>query len=141
MEQNQNNILDDFSVDDEAKTHFKDIAQWAGINAVVAFVSLGLSLITTIYTISMIRNGGVAGTTMFGFLIGAAVSLLLNITLLQASSNIKKGLVSSDQGYFGLGLTKLAAYFRITGILIIIGLVLVVLALLFVMVLGAGRGF
>lgn len=140
MEQNQNNILDDFSVDDEAKTHFKDIAQWAGINAIVAFVSLGLSLITTIYSLSMISSAA-AGTTFFGFLIGAAISLLLNITLLQASSNLKKGLIESDQGHFGLGLTKLATYFRITGILIIIGLVLVILALLFVMALGAGRGF
>ena len=135
MDNNQDNIILDFSITDEAKSHFKDIAQWARINAIVSFVALGISLITTVMTLG--RAGG--ASSLLGFLISAAISLLLNITLLQAADNIKKGTDIPDQGFFGLGLTKLASYFKILGILIIIVLVIAVIAFLFAIVIGLGR--
>jgi Family of unknown function (DUF5362) len=135
MDNNQDNIMLDFSINDEAKSHFKDIAQWARINAIVSFVALGISLISTVMTLG--RAG--AASSFFGFLISAAISLLLNITLLQAADNIKKGTGIPDQGFFGLGLTKLASYFKILGILIIIVLVIAVIAFLFAIVIGLGR--
>jgi len=63
-------------------------------------------------------------------LITAVISLLLNITLFQAASNLKKGLVQTDQNFFGVGLAKLATYFKIIGVIIIIILVFVVLLFL-----------
>jgi len=59
--------------------------------------------------------------------------------LLQAATNIKKGVTQSDQGFFGLGISKLASYFKITGILTIIFLVFMVLAILVIMITGTGR--
>lgn len=139
MESNQqNHLFEDMAVTEEARSNFKDIAQWAGINAVTAFIALGISFISTITSFSKVSTGAASGG-LFGFLISAAISLLLNITLLQASQNLKKAFEFTDQGYFGLGLTKFASYFKILGILLIIALVIMILAFLIIVLAGGGR--
>ena len=115
------------------------MARWANVNAIVSFVTLGISLISAIIAFGKANNALSAGGNLVGVLITAAVSLLLNITLLHAASNITKGIDSSDQGFFGIGLTKLATYFKIMGIIIIVALGIVVLAMLFVMVISLAR--
>ena len=132
---NDKSIFDDFGVNEEAKSNLKDISKWANINAIVAFVALAISLISAVAALGTIDGGG----NLFGVLITVAISLLLNITLLQAATNIKKGVTQSDQGFFGLGISKLASYFKITGILTIIFLVFMVLAILVIMITGTGR--
>lgn len=143
---NDNTIFDEFSVDGEIKSNLADISRWASINAIVGFVSLGLSIISFIITMGRLSeygasSSGAAGGGIFSLIIGAAISLLLNITLLQAASNLKKGIEGTDQTVFGIGLTKLATYFRIVGVLTIIVLAIFVLAILFGILLGSGRSF
>jgi hypothetical protein len=48
-----------------------------------------------------------------------------------AGTNIKKGLLMADQGFFNVGLKKLNNYFMILGILMIIVFSIVLLVILF----------
>lgn len=144
MENNQDTSIFEFNMDEESKSHFSGIAQWANINAIVGLVALGVSVISTVVAIgraSSYAGGSAAGGGMVSLIIAIGISLALNITLLAAASNIKKGLEQTDQGFFGLGLTKLATYFKIVGILTIIVLVIAVLFFLIVLLAGASRGF
>ncbi len=134
---NDKSIFDEFGVNEETKTHLTGIAQWANINVIIACVALGITAIATLMEIS--RYGNSAG--ILELLITAAITLLLNITLYHAATNIKKGVTMPDQGFLEGGVNKLASYFKITGILTIIGLIIIVLALLVGILAGASRGF
>jgi hypothetical protein len=143
MENNTDPTILDLTVDEESKMHFAGIAQWARLNAIVGFIALGVSILSTalgIVRLSSYEAGVASGSGLFGLIFTIAISLALNITLIGAAGNIKKGIDLTDQGYFGLGLSKLATYFRIVGIFTIIVLVVVVLALLVVIIAGAVRG-
>lgn len=146
-EQYGKSIFDDFTVDDEGKSTLADISRWMNLNAIAGFVSLGISFVSVI--ISFIRLsefggsgiGGMMTGTILTLLITAAISLLLNITLLQAATNIKKAVETHDQFSFNRGVGKMASYFKIFGILLIIAIVIFVLAFLFAIAMSAGRGF
>ena len=139
MDNFQDKSIFEVDIDEEGKSQFSTIAQWANINAIIGFVSLGLSVISTIMAIGKVSSA--AGSGMFSLVISVAISLALNITLLAAATNIKKGIEQTDQGHFALGLNKMATYFKIMGILTIVVLVILTLALLVVLVVGAGSGF
>ena len=139
MDNFQDKSIFEVDIDEEGKSQFSTIAQWANINAIIGFVSLGLSVISTIMGIG--KGVSSAGGDMFGLIITVAISLALNITLLAAATNIKKGIEQTDQGHFALGLNKMATYFKIVGILTIVVLVIFTLALLVVLVAGVGGGF
>lgn len=148
MEDTQDKSIFGLDIDDEGKSHLAAIAQWANINAITGFVALGISLLTLVITFnrasSYLSSGAsasaAAGTGIFSFVIGLVISLALNITLLAAASNIKKGVEQVNQGLFGIGLTKLATYFKILGIITIVALAFVGLAFLIAIVAGAGAG-
>lgn len=143
MENIQDNTIFDLAIDEEGKSHISSIAQWANISAIVGFAGIGISIIGVV--IVLIRasefSGSAAnsGSGIFSLLISTAIALLLNITLINAAINLKKGIDQTDQGHFSLGLTKLAMYFKILGILTIIILVIATLVLLVVALVGAGR--
>jgi Family of unknown function (DUF5362) len=142
MEDIQQSSIFEFNIDEEGKSNLAAIAQWANINAIVGFTGLGISIIGFVIAMAKIgRMGSTGYAGSLGIFIGFIIGLLLNITLIYAAINIKKGLELSNQGHFVTGLSKLASYFKIFGILTIIGLVLIVLVLLFVMMMGYGRGF
>lgn len=143
MENIPDKSIFDFSIDEEGKSSLAAIAKWVNINAIVAFISLGISIISTVSTVSNLNRyssnfGG--GAVIFTFIIELAISLLLNITLLAVASNLKKAVDMTDQNFLGIGLAKLATYFKILGILIIIVLIIVVLFLLIILASG-GRGY
>ncbi len=134
---NDKSIFDDFSVNEGTKSQLNGIAQWANINAIVGFASLAISVISTIIAATTYGNVG----SLFGLFITAGISLLLNITLFQASANIKKGVAMPDQGFFEQGVNKLGSYFKITGIITIIALVIMVLAFLVALLAGSRSAF
>lgn len=140
--ENQQNSIFELGLTDEGRSSFSSISQWALINAIVGFVSLGVSVVTTVMSASKLSrfNGAAAGSTFITVLITVLISLLLNITLISAANQLKKGLALSDQGYFNTGLLKLTTYFKIVGILMIIVLVIFVLVLLVVLIAGASGG-
>ena len=146
MENNSDSSIFNFNIDEESKSNFSAIAQWANINAIVGFASAGITLLS--FVITMVRFSGfsgsssVLGTGLFSLVIGIVISLVMNVTLIYAAINLKKGLLVSDQQTFVTGLTKLATYFKIFGILMIVVIVIVVLALIFGLLMGGlTRGF
>ncbi len=133
-------------LNEEGRSNLTAIAQWAFINAIVGFIALGVSVLSTIMTASSVsRLGGseyrsaYSGGAFLGTIITVAISLLLNITLLGAANALKKGIANSDQGYFAAGISKLSGYFKILGILMIILLVIFVFAMLILMMVGTSR--
>ncbi len=131
-----NNLLDEKNLSEESKTHLFDIAKWANILAILSFVGLVIGVVSLFVKTGPAEaaGGAMAGATLAGglftYIFVIAITLLIYITLFNASKNIKLGLTQQSQGYFNIGVTKLATYFRILGILSIIGGVLVLLVLL-----------
>lgn len=139
MENSNDTTIFDLTIDDEGKSHLSAIAQWANINAIIGFVSIGVTIVSFATNISTYGSGAVSG--ILGSLITLGITFLLNITLFNAAKNIKNGVQLTEQGQFTFGLTKLAGYFKIVGILTIIVLVIFFFALLFGVLMGAGSSF
>ncbi len=133
METNLLNSITEPEISEDAQSNLSSIAQWATLNSIIGLVSLVISLIMAFITFS--KTSALVGSTnatssLIGSLIGAGISLLLNLTLLAAAKNMKNGIADSDQGTFTLGVSKLNSYFKIMGILTIIGLIIFTLVLL-----------
>jgi hypothetical protein len=135
----ENNLLK-LDVTEETKAHLSGIAQWGNIYAIISFVNLGLGLITTIYSIFLLSkfdNYAAGISNLIGYLFTAGISLLLNITLFVAAKNLKAGIEGNEQGQFNMGIRKLNSFFKITGILFIIVLVITILATIIGIIIGA----
>jgi uncharacterized membrane protein YdfJ with MMPL/SSD domain len=149
MEQQiEKSIFDDFVIDDEIKSQFSEVAPWMKINAIIGFASLGVSVISIVVGLikisefgNIVTSTGMMAGTAIGFIITVTISLLLNITLLQAALNIKKAVDANSQQLFAKGMSKLAAYFRIFGIILIVALVIFILAFVFAIAMAGIRGF
>lgn len=134
MNETNNNLLSlEAEVTGETKEHLDAIGRWAIYSAVVGFTTLALTIITFVVTLNRVSQYGMgmgeAGVTQTIFI--TIFTLLLNITLYLAGSNIKKGIAMGDQGYFNLGLRKMNNYFKILGIVMIIAMSIVLLAVVF----------
>jgi Family of unknown function (DUF5362) len=123
----------ELGVNEEAKEHLGGISLWMQVNAITAFISMAVSLISAIMAFVQLSSYGSnsGAPALAGALIMAIISVAINILLIQAAGNIKKGLARSEQGYFNLGLSKMATYFKVMGILIIIALSFFILAMFF----------
>jgi Family of unknown function (DUF5362) len=141
------NLLEDSNLNQESKTHLSGIAQWANILCIISFISLGISVIslfTSYFKLKQFGNfasGAAMGSGIFGLLITTAITLLIYITLFNAAKFIKLGIDQNDQGYFNMGITKLATYFRILGIIAIVFGVIFFLVLLVMILAGLVTGF
>jgi len=138
MEFNSERSILELNINDESKSNFTTIAQWLLISAVVGFSSLGISIIAMFKVISSSYNSSATIGAVVSTMIVAVISLLLNITLINAANNLKKGISMADQGHFNLGLQKLATYYRIVGIILIIVLIICVFAVLVGILAGSG---
>ena len=140
METNQEKSMFELGLTEEGKSNFSSIAQWASINAIVGFVGIGMTILSSYMASSRLEGAAKTGNmiTVFFTII---ISLLLNVTLIGAANNLKKGLTGSDQGYFNTGMLKMASYFKIMGILMIIVLALFALMLIIGIMAGAMGGF
>jgi hypothetical protein len=124
-------------INEEGTRNLSAISQWMQINAITAFVSLAVSVTSTILLIvklsSMDLGSDLATGSMLQMIIPLIISIILNVILLQAAANIKKGVQLTDQGYLNKGLGKMAAYFKMLGIVVIVTIALVILVMLFTM--------
>jgi hypothetical protein len=136
MESNNSSIFN-FELNETSKSHIQGIAQWAKITAIIAFVSVGLSLLSSVILISKYSSGSGFGSGLVGWI----VSIMMNIILLGVSKSLVNAVLHTDQDSLNKGFSDLAKYLRIMGILcIIIGAVLVI-AFLIALVAGAAGGF
>jgi Family of unknown function (DUF5362) len=135
----------DTNITEESSNHLAGISLWMQLNAITAFVALAVTIASTIWLYMRFSSFGFGssafggGTGILRFLLTTAVTLVMNILLLQASSNIKKGLAAQDQQHFNLGMQKMAIYFKTMGILIIVGLSLMLLFFFFALAFSAFR--
>ena len=128
----ENNLLADVfeaELNEEGQAALSEMARWGYINAVVGFISLGISLVVTLITFAKIA-GGAAAVTLMASLVSTVISFVLNITLYNSSQSITRSIQNADQGEFVMGLTRLRTYFKILGILTIIVLVIGAFALI-----------
>jgi hypothetical protein len=134
----------DAALTEESGRHLTGISQWMQISAITGFASLAVSFISTVVLyvrLSSLGFGSAAtsGSGIFRLFVTAAVSIIMNILLLQAASNIKKGLAMQDQQFFNTGMARMATYFKVMGILIIVGLSLMLLLFFFALVFSGFR--
>jgi len=128
-----------FNFDDTSRDHIKTISKWAGINAVLSLIGLGINVIQFIMAAgSPYRTSGSGlnfgmrsenGLTLF---FQVCISLLLNFTLLAASKYLKKGIDDMDPASLTKGLGSLRTYYKIYGIVVIVLIVLGFLAIAFI---------
>jgi Family of unknown function (DUF5362) len=144
MDYLKDNDLLDLQVTDDTKIQLTEVSKWANIYAIVAFIGLGVSIISGFLAMgasSRYGGGSAAASGLVGIIFVGAITLLLNITLYNAAKNIKAGIDTSDQGFFNLGMAKLKTYFKITGILLIIALGFFILFFLFAIIAGSAGVF
>lgn len=128
--------LFEVAVDSTSKSLIRDIALWARIIAITAFVSYGVSLIVSFFGNNALENsisGGVTGkgTRITGALIGAIIGVIITLFLFRFSKEAKNAIDGINQGQLETGFNNLRIYFKILGIIIIIFLVIFLLALFF----------
>jgi hypothetical protein len=129
----------DISFDAEARGILSQIALWAKICALCAFIGYGIVLIIAIFGHkdysapaegfdlgAYVRMGGI-GMALVSALIGG----FINYFLYRFAKSIGQGIQSMDTGVLNDGFNNLRIYFKIFGVLMIIVLSLVALVLLF----------
>jgi len=126
-----------FGLNETSESHIKAISQWAMINAVIAFIGLGISVLRFFATI----NSGYSRSSSFltGFhasnelslVIQVALSLALNIVLYNVSVQLKKGIENADKGMLTQGFSSLRTYYKIYGIVLVVVIILFLLFILF----------
>jgi hypothetical protein len=132
MEENQS-ILD-LHVDQTASKNLSDATRWAKFLSITGFICMGLMVIFFIAMQSQITSAlsqvipGFSDIDSFGFLVTviiivAGIGCLLMYFLFRGSMLIKKGIETKSQEIFNNGLAALKAYFIMSGIIAIIGLV------------------
>lgn len=132
MEENQS-ILE-LQVDQTASKNLSDATRWAKFLSITGFVCMGLMVIFFIAMQSQITSAlsqvipGFSDIDSFGFLVTviiivAGIVCLLMYFLFRGSMLIKKGIETKSQEIFNNGLAALKAYFIMSGIIAIIGLV------------------
>lgn len=110
-------------VSPKLRSDLQEAATWAKIIAILALCSSALSLIVSF------KRGMV-----FVSLISAAISVFIYIYLLKFSSQAKKGLQDNDQQMLNNGLGNLNTYFKILGVILIIGISICVLGFIFLLI-------
>ena len=124
-----------FCFDETSKDHIKTIGIWAGINAILALITLALNI-----AFFVIASGGghrrspvfILGATNGPVLVVQAIlSIVLNVFLYMASVQLKKGLQGLDNESLSKGFASLRTYYKIYGILVI---VLTIIFLLYMLV-------
>jgi hypothetical protein len=140
MEANtQNTSIFNFELNDTSKLHLQGLSQWAKITALVSFISVGLSLLSTLILLGKYGSG--MGTSIGSGFISWIITVLLNVILFGASKNIYSAVINTNQSSLNKGFGELARYLRILGVLcIIIGAILLII-FLFALIMGASRGF
>jgi ABC-type Fe3+ transport system permease subunit len=139
--ESQSSIFNDFTIDEDLKTNFNDVAKWAKINAIVGFISAGITLLTMVATLISMFGYAFGGSNTFSNTVSIAISLLLNVLLFKAAKNINDGIGANNQQQFNDGLSKLAKYFRVLGIIIIVVLAICVFAVLVSIVVSVNKAF
>jgi hypothetical protein len=136
------------SFDEAARAQIKQAAIWAKVVTLCAFIGYAVALVgaifgQTAYQSDYSSNGEVISgylrtSNMAGVIISIGFGVFINYFLYRFAVATAKGMDNMDSIKTNEGFNNLRRYFKICGILIIIGLSFVVLALLIGIVAGLG---
>ena len=134
----KNETIFKFELNDESRVNIKGLSQWAIINAILGFISAGMSVVMFIVqsnTYKYSRSpifGFSPSNSPAGLIIGMGISLTMNILLYNTSVQLKKALESNNQGELSRGFNSLHNYLKVFGILMIVFTILMILVAIFV---------
>jgi len=138
----ESSSLDNFfniSFDEATRGQIRKAAQWARVCALCTFIGYGVSLIVTIFgkqTELTETESGIQITrayragTIFGSLIVVAIGVWIYYFLYRFATSAAKGMDAMDSIKTNEGFDSLRRYFKILGILLIIGFSLFMLIIL-----------
>lgn len=138
--------LFEFGFDEQSKTTLKAIGKWTKLTAIFAFISYGISLISSFVLPASAKaatsglmqaeyTGGIIGT-----IITVAFGVTINVFLWRFATEIVEGVSIASQPKIESAFGNLKTYFQIIGILVIIFLVIFFFFFLFALIMGsAGR--
>ncbi|MBK6825969.1 MAG: hypothetical protein IPG86_03390 [Chitinophagaceae bacterium] len=145
MESNpQESTLFELQYDEELKSSLQGAAKWAGMAALVSFISTIIGMVSFFIQRAKMQamyreyaEYGISQPAMNSGMISALISfvigVLLFVFLMKFSRKTKSGLESNDGYLLNEGFSGLAVYFRIIGIVLIIAIIFILLALLAIM--------
>lgn len=116
------------SITKSIKEKIETSITWARYAAIISFVNLGLSLLQLLIGVI---SGNIDFVKTFGFLISAAITLVMSINLLNYSKFAKIGANNADSVSLYQSLHHLRIYFIVMGILFMIAIGLLGLFLIF----------
>jgi Mn2+/Fe2+ NRAMP family transporter len=131
-------------MNEETRNNFSSLAQLLNIASILSFVSIAITLIILVFGINKFSGYGMGDSANYQMIVNIIVlifTLFLNILLFNAAKNLKLGTDNEDQGSFNAGLEKLASYFKIIGIILVIFLGLLAIIFLFGILFGAASSF
>lgn len=118
------------SVTPRLKEIIESLVTWARIIAIASFISIPFDFYAS-----------VKDNEIWTGIINLAVTLALNIYLINFSTKVKRGLEATNQFEFNDGISDLKKYFRLVGIFIILLTAAAVLMMFWVLTTDASRGF
>jgi Family of unknown function (DUF5362) len=139
MDNNQNLLSNDLIIDSIGGMHLKETAMWAKIISIAGFIMSSLIFMMAIFAGSILakmgtgRYGSVANTTGVAVTVGvfyglvAVVFFICSLFQFRFASKLKTALNNNDQATLNYSLQNLKAYYRITGVLTIIGSAILIL--------------
>jgi hypothetical protein len=135
----------------EAQSYLREAGKWANFLGIVGFVLCGFIAIIALFAgamMSMISKfspdpmaggmlAGMSGLITVIYLLVALVYFFFSLYLYQFGSQIKKGLMFTDNDHVTIALGKLKSFFKLWGILTIVVLCLYALVIVVAIIFGA----
>jgi hypothetical protein len=145
METGQNLLQDDLLIDNEGQIHLKETAMWAKFLGIAGFLGSGILALAAVFAgtfIGKISRGlqgrgdaaMAGGMVMIFYLVVAAIIFFMSLYLYRFSTKMQVALKTTDQGNLNLSLQNLKIYYRFSGILTIIYLIILFLVLMGVLI-------
>lgn len=142
LESNQpESTLFELQYDEELKNSLQSSAKWAGLAALVSFVSTVMGMVGFFIQRAKMQalyreyaEYGISQPAMSSGMISALISFVIGVVLfvflMKFSRKTKSGLESNEGYLLNEGFSGLAVYFRIIGIVLIIAIIFILFALL-----------
>ena len=119
MENNQSTIFQGLVVTPTLKTKMQSVAFWGKICAITAFVAQLVQLLVAVKNNVLVQQ-----------LIGAGITVFLNILLLNFALKLNSAIETNDEGLLTESFSNLRRYYLVTLILMVIVIVIAILGLI-----------
>ena len=142
MDQEQSLLSSDLQIDSISHSHLTETSKWAKFIAIAGFVFSGLIIIFALYYINLLMEArsmysrfgsSISGTVILGaifYMVVALVWIITSIYQLRFATKLQNALLGNNQDELQSAFLNFKIYYRISGIVTIISLLLSVLGAL-----------